>query len=716
MKKSYNHTVAFCILVALGAFPSIAAIERLPFDKDWKFRVEGTGAWEDIALPHDWSIKSSPFEEAITGRGGGYYPTGTGLYIKEFTLTEEDAMADLCLVFDGVYRQAEVSLNDRRVFDGSAYGYTGFEIPLTFNPKGRKGCLRAQVGVNHLRVVVRNGDQPNCRWYSGSGIFRHVWLEKRTGEWPEDIRVTTSNNVATISGRVGGKAVSRSYTVENVELWSPENPKLYTFDFYGEQVNVGFRTLAWSFETGLELNGKPIKLHGACVHHDHGPLGAASYDAAERRKVRQLKRAGFNAVRTSHNPVSRAFLDACDEEGLLVMNDLFDGWRARKNIHDYHEIIDRDWKKDLTWILKRDRNHPSIVMWSVGNEVIEIDKPECIRLAQAMVEMCHKMDGTRPVTSAIDNWMDKKRKWPAIDPFADSFDVAGLNYLEHHAAEDRVRKPGRMHVFTETFPKDAIRNWRLITEQSQLMGEFVWTGIDYLGEASIGRYYYKGVEPDGPHFTSNRLFPWHGAYCGDIDLTGWRKPISHLRETLWNDKAPTYLATREPNGWRGDIQLTEWAVWPTWESWNYEGWEGKPVTVEVYSRQPSVTLKLNGKELGTKTNGAENGYCVTFEVPYAPGILKAVAGDECAVLKTAGAFDHFVYDEETVGDLTWVVATAVDKEGTVCPNAEVDVTFTGDVLATCSANMKDSVAAPSCTRRTWKGRAMAVIRKGNGIF
>ena len=636
---------------ALAASTALAG-ERVSLDRGWSFSLNG-GAVQTVDVPHDWSVTLAPAAGQPSDGAGGYYPGGVGTYERTFELAAADLALDLELVFDGVYRDAEVSVNGGAAAKGSFYGYTGFTVPLA--------AKDLKAGANTLRVVARNDAQPNCRWYSGSGIYRHVWLEKRA------------------KGEAKAEAVD----------WTK------------------FPKVEWSAEKGLLVDGVPTHLHGACVHHDHGPLGAASYDEAEVRKVRQLKRAGFNAVRTSHNPVSEAFLDACDREGLWVVDDMFDGWTKAKTKHDYAKAFKRDWEKDLRWIVRRDRRHPSVLIWSIGNEILERASAEAANQAAAMAKACREEDPLkRPVTEAMCTW-EGDSEWFAQDKMIAHLDMAGYNYEEEYIERDHARDPKRVIVCTETFPKDAAKLWRIIREKPYVIGEFVWTGIDYLGEATIGRTYYEGRESTGEHYEVKPAFPWHGAYCGDIDLTGWRKPISHYRETLWNENAPTCIATREPNGWKGEIHVTRWSVWPTWESWNYEGWEGKPVTVEIYSRKPQVTLTLNGKVVGTAKNGPENAYLVSFEVPYEPGVLAC----DGAVLKTAGAFDHFRYSKETIGRLAWVVAEAVDRDGTVCPWAAEDVTFEGDVIATCSADMTDSVPAPSRTRRTWRGRAMAVVRE-----
>ena len=667
------HCCSFIVL-ALAGFSAVAA-ERVSLDKGWTFVLEGHGA-RKVDVPHDWSIESAPHAGASTECGGGFYLAGKATYERKLTLTaEEAAMPGLALDFEGVYRDSKVFVNDVEAGRGSFYGYTGFRVPL---------AGRVHAGDNALRVEVDNSAQPNCRWYSGSGIIRPVWLVKD---------------------------VSR--------LSAPR------------------REIRWNAEEGLVIDGINVLLHGACVHHDHGPLGAASYDGAELRKVRQLKAAGFNAVRCSHNPASESFLDACDAEGLWVVQELCDGWFRHKTAHDYGEVFERDWEKDLRWMVERDKHHPSIIAWSIGNEILERRSKAAVEQAAKMVAVCKEIDPSRPVLEALCSW--GKGEWLAQDDMAAKLDIVGYNYMEGETERDHERCPKRVIVYTETYPADAVNTWRRITRHPYVIGEFVWTGIDYLGEASIGRTYYEGKEPDGEHYqVNNRAFPWHGAYCGDIDLTGWRKPISHLRETLWNEDAPTYVCCREPDGWRGKIRTTRWSVWPQHEHWNFGGWEGNPVAVEVYTRKPHVELWLNGRKIGEADVSAATAWTAKFEVPYEPGELKALGCDsrrdaeaqsgsthlsgsappreikcDTVLLRTAGEPREVRWSSERFGDLEYLTAEVVDANGVVCPYADWEIEFPSDVIATCSADLRDTTAATSRKRKAFQGRALGIRRCGH---
>ena len=679
-----------CLLaafVAASAFASAsAAIDRVRLDEGWTFTLEGHKP-RVVSIPHDWSIEFPPRADAPTKFGGGFYEAGKATYERVLALTEEEAAAEVALDFECVYRDAKVFVNGVEAGRGTSYGYTGFRVSLT-------GKVRA--GDNAIRVEVDNSAQPNCRWYSGSGILRPVWLEKGNGLARSRITAAQAG-LAICSEPSRAERVPRGAErdVKDADLLSP------------------LHEIKWSAEKGLTIDGTNVLLHGACVHHDHGPLGAAGYDGAELRKVRQLKSAGFNAVRSSHNPASEAFLSACDAEGLWVVQELCDGWFKAKNPHDYSRTFARDWERDLRWMIETSKRHPSVIAWSIGNEILERTSAEAAEQAAKMVRLCHELDPSRPVLEALCSW-NGEQEWKAQDAMAAALDIVGYNYMEHMSESDHARCPGRVMVYTETFPRDAANTWRRITKLPYVIGEFVWTGIDYLGESSIGRAYYKGREPDGEHFQlEGRAFPWHGAYCGDIDVTGWRKPISHLRETLWNANAPTYLAVREPNGWRGEIKTTMWSVWPMHDHWTFPGWEGKTVTAEVYTRKPRVALYLNGRKIGEKDVSEKTAWTATFEVPYEPGELKAVgfgpaAAEEACVLKTAGEPKEVRFTTERFGELEYVTAEIVDANGVVCPDAAWEVDFGEGFLATCSADLRDTVVATSRRRKAFQGRALGI--------
>jgi len=752
----------------LWTIASATAQNRQLFDDNWQFTRNGKTT--NVNLPHDWDIYEGPNSgKGATGTGGGWFEGGKGEYRKTFKTPNADITK---LHFEGVYQKAEVFVNGQKAGQ-HGYGYTPFTIDVTnYLNKDKKLS-------NELVVKVNNSEQPNCRWYSGSGIYRHVWLETlpalhiaengvvvKTPEVSSDkakvqVEVTVQNEskneqqgVVEVEGqrqevklKAGeNKTITFTYTIDNPKLWSPDTPYLYTAKVSlstplspaegyggasfardggagGEALKFGIRSFSFDAEKGFVLNGKKILINGACVHHDDGVLGAMAFDDAEIRKVKQMKEAGFNLIRTSHNPTTRAFLDACDSIGMLVIDEAFDGWRTQKNPYDYSTLIDSCYREDIHAMVKRDINHPSVISWSIGNEVIERKDIRVIYTARQMKKAIQEIDNTRPVTEALCAW---DRDWEIYDPHAEVLDVVGYNYMIFKHASDHKRDPKRVIWQTESYPRDAFRNWEIANDFPYVVGDIVWTGLDYLGESGIGRNYYKG-EREGESWIEGGQPEWHGAPCGDVDITGWRKPISHYRDMLWHKDTPLYMAVKEPNGYNGEIKTTMWSVWPTWESWNWTGWEGKPVDVEIYTKEPEVKLYLNDQLIGTKKVSRETEFKAVFTVNYQPGMLRAEAGGKSIMLSTAKepAKLRLTPDRTIMSadgqSLTFIIVEVVDKDGRVCPDAaipcEAFVKGQGTLLSFASADLKDTEPYTSPRVKTWKGRALLVVRsthkKGN---
>jgi beta-galactosidase len=746
---------------------------KLLFDYNWKFKLGddtlarlrdfSDTSWRNLDLPHDWSIEGKISPKNPTGGAGGYFPAGIGWYRKTFKAPGEWKGKSVSVYFEGVYMNSEVFINGKSL-GVRPYGYSSFSYDLSpyldFNNE------------NVIAVRVDNSQQINSRWYSGSGIYRHVWMNVvnplHVADWgiavttPEisskqasvQVKATIKNETdfsqsIAVSTRLlsgGGKdagnniiklalpahsekEVIQTIKVSNPLLWTPESPNLYRArvqvlkgnDIIDEtKTAFGIRSLKFTADHGFQLNGKTVKISGGCVHHDNGCLGAAAFDRAEERKVELLKAAGFNAVRTSHNPPSEAFLNACDSLGLLVIDEAFDGWRVGKNKYDYSVYFDHWWKRDLETMVLRDRNHPSIFMWSIGNEISERKTHGAVVTAKMLAATVKSIDTTRPVTSAIVTWGNE---WESFDPLMAVHDVCGYNYQLQSATADHKRIPSRIIVQTESYPRDAFTNWKLVQNNSYIIGDFVWSAIDYLGESGIGRSYYSGDVP-GENW-ENDFFPWHAAYCGDIDLTGWRKPISHYRSLLYNDKEKLYMAVREPNQEPLEIKETRWSVWPTWESWTWPGFEGKNIDVEVYSRYPKVRLYLNGKLLGEKPTTEDQEFKATFSVPYVSGNLKAVAVEngketESAMLQTSGraAKIKLIADRKAIlangQDLSYVKIEITDENGVIQPNAVNRLHFKidgpGTIAGVDNADVKDFDAYIGSSRKAWHGQALIVIR------
>ena len=738
MKQSI---VALSVLACLSS-TAWSQSKKVNFDFGWKFMeqdVAGAQAasfddtkWQNIDLPHDWDIFHAPYADAPTGNGGGYYPGGTGWYRKQMNDTDLKLSngETLWLNFEGVYQCSEIFVNGTKV-STHAYGYTPFKVNIT--PYIIKG-------INTIAVRVNNSKQPNCRWYSGSGIYRHVWLETYNENKMDDpqklfVRTDKVYGISADGTHADSAAVHITYDgkldetrmLKNVELWSPANPKLYDINVGELTVRHGIRTFTYDSTHGFILNGQPTIINGACVHHDDGIIGAMAFDAAEIRKVRLMKEAGFNLIRTSHNPQTRAMLDACDSIGMMVVDESFDGWYTEKNPHDYHLVIDSCYTEDLTAMVLRDRNHPSIISYSIGNEVIERKDIRVVHTAKKFKNVITSLDSTRPVTEALCAW---DRDWEIYDPHAAVLDIAGYNYMMHKAESDHERVPERVMWQTESYPRDAFANWKHTVERPYIIGDMVWTGLDYLGESSIGQFHYEG-EPREESWQAKH-FPYHGAYCGDVDLIGWRKPISHYRDMLWNTKegaSDIYLAVREPDYYyKGHVTETMWSVWPTWESWNWKGWESKNIEAEIYTKAPKVRLYLNDKLIETRDVNISTEYKARITLPYQPGTLKAVAldanGNEVSesILRTSGepASIRLTTDRKQISadgeDLAYIKLEIIDKNGNLVPDATIPVTVNvngkATLLAAATANLRDIEPKTSPNVTTYKGQALIVVRSG----
>ena len=756
--------IMITLMLAIAVVTASSQTRQL-FDFGWQFTHNGMT--QTVDLPHDWDIFEGPNSgKGATGTGGGWFEAGKGEYRKEFRVESLELRDKLIkLHFEGVYQKAEVYVNGQKAGQHH-YGYTPFTVDVTpFLKMKNSKNEKMKNEVNEVVVKVDNSEQPNCRWYSGSGIYRHVWLETMpalhiaengvfvttpevgTDKATVKVEVMVQNESTTdqqamvevegqqqeVSLKAGEqKALVFNYTINNPKLWSPDSPYLYTAKASivapsgaegGVSVKYGVRSFSFDAENGFMLNGKKVLINGACVHHDDGVLGAMAFDDAEIRKVRQMKEAGFNLIRTSHNPSTRAFLDACDSLGMLVIDEAFDGWRTQKNPFDYSTVIDSCYREDIHAMVMRDRNHPSVISWSIGNEVIERKDIRVVYTARQMKKAIFELDTTRPVTEALCAW---DRDWEIYDPHAEVLDVVGYNYMIFKHASDHERDPKRVIWQTESYPRDAYMNWAIAYVSPYVVGDIVWTGLDYLGESGIGRNYYKG-EREGESWIEGGQPEWHGAPCGDVDITGWRKPISHYREMLWNKDVPLYMAVREPNGYHGEIHTTMWSVWPTWESWTWPGWEGKPIEVEIYTKAPEVKLYLNDRLIGTTQVNRSTEFKAVFKVNYEPGTLRAEVTSPLlnreglgVSLQTAGKPARLrLTPDRTVmtadgQSLTFVNVEVLDKQGTLVPEAaipcEAIVKGAGNLLAFASADLKDIEPYTSPRVKTWKGRALLVVR------
>ncbi len=799
-------------------------VKTISFDDGWLFfRGDAAGAqepgfdastWRKVEVPHDWSIEDLPTYPATNGEEAiwqecdcpgsigpfslmksegeaatGWVVGGIGWYRKSFSTPGLPQGGRIIVLFDGVYRNAELWVNGTEV-GKHPYGYTAFYFDIT--------DLLHEKGANVLAVKVSNTGK-NSRWYSGSGIDRHVLLIK-TGRvsipvWGVHVQssdisaagaaisitVQLSNHdtnaaapsisckvvdehgnvAATLSAEkhLDAKGTGDAVLVAKVsqpQLWSPKAPSLYKAEVEvscsGAVVDrsstpFGIREIKVDAENGLRINGESYKLKGACVHHDNGPLGSAAIDRAEERRVELLKANGFNAIRCSHNPPSSVFLDACDRLGMMVIDEAFDMWEQPKNPDDYHLDFKDWWKRDIDAMVLRDRNHPSVIMWSIGNEISERSDPDGVRIAKDLSSRVRELDKSRPITMAVPFFFDatKPRPWSDTDAAYQFLDVCGYNYTKNHYESDHTLHPARVMMGTESFPVEVAENWELVDKLSYVIGDFVWTGIDYIGESALGAAVLAPeknpfappppavVGPDAAAVLQISLpknsafakpgFPWFNSYCGDIDLIGNKKAPSYLRDVVW-DRSPLEMAVLRPLPPERKEQIMPWGFYDELRSWTWPGDEGVTVTVRVYSKTEQVNLTLNGKPIEAAKAEFPAPLVTEFAVPYAPGELKASATVHGKlveqVLRTTGNPSKIALRADRTkirasrNDLSYIMAELQDDAGNPIEDGVADIHFSvkgqGELAAVGSANPHEMASFHQPHRRTFHGRCVAILR------
>lgn len=758
-----------------------------PFDTNWKFyRGDIAGAelpefddysWRILDLPHDWSIEDlpasadtfpdldppmlGPFTPASEGGlSTGFVVGGTGWYRKTFALDADDLDKIVFIRFDGVYMNADIWINGH-LLGNHPYGYTSFYYDITT-------YLNSPGELNTLAVQVKNNGE-NSRWYSGSGIYRHVWLdvvdpvhiatwgitvqtiriENQSAELNlnmdvENLKDTAvsvtiqseiipptgeNNELYEIDSKLPAREtvnISRSFTVNNPSVWSPDDPNIYLIEISvlvdGIPVDryfstFGIRTLTFNPDSGFKLNDKKLLLRGGNMHHDNGPLGAATWDRAEYRRVELMKSFGYNSIRTSHNPPSPQFLDACDLNGMLVLDEAFDMWQEPKNPQDYHIYFDEWWQRDLESMVLRDRNHPSVIIWSIGNEIRERADSSGLALAKKMKKLIKSIDKSRPVTQAICSfWDHPDRSWEDTYPAFELLDVAGYNYQWQKYNTDHLRHPGWIMAGTESVVLEAFDYWNQVKQKEYVIGDFLWTGMDYLGEASIGHAVLSKTASD-----YLLEWPWFNAYCGDIDLCGFKKPQSYYRDVVWGlSKIEMNVHRPIPGGLEEKISFWGWP--DEWPNWNWEGHDGKPIQISVYSSCDSVQLILNGRELGFRKLSK---YRVKYAVPYERGELKAfgwIDGNvvDSTTLKTTGlpARIQLIPDppeiEANLNDLCYVTVQVLDQNGNLVPDATLPIQFEiqgeGRLAGVGNGNPRDMKSFQTPSVKTFRGRCLVILQ------
>lgn len=751
------------------------------FNENWRvYHVGDEKNAKTVILPHDAMLSEPRTAGSAGGTNTGWFEAHDYVYEKEFDAPRDAAYIE----FEGVYHNAEVFLDGANV-PAHPNGYFGFKIQVA-------------EGKHNIRVIAHNADQPNSRWYSGAGIYRPVWLcllpashilpdstvIKTVDHWERKITVdfkTTQPGMVKVEILDGNKVMDSKESVDSVEftlpgakLWSVDAPSLYTCRLtYGgdvQEVRFGIRTVECDAKGGFRVNGKRTLLLGACIHHDNGILGAAGHPFAERRKIALLKKAGYNAIRSAHNPVSKAVLDACDELGVMVLDEYVDMWFIHKTQYDYAGFFEKNWRDDLKLLVEKDRNHPSVVMYSIGNEVSETAQKKGIELTGQMRDYLHTLDD-RPVTCGINiffNYLsslgfgvysDEKAKQEAAkaeksqgkakkkavgsefinnvaglmgagfmkfgatlhgsdvktrDAFA-KLDVAGYNYGVNRYKKDLKKYPDRVILGSETFCSDAVTFYDIAAENPALIGDFVWTGMDYLGEVGLGAWEYPEYAPDFEHGPG-----WITAGAGTIDLIGTETSQMAYTQVAFG-LSPVRIGVIPIKYAAGKHSPAAWRMTNAVESWSWNGCDGTAATVEVYARGAVVELTLNGRSLGRKRLPEDQQ--TKFNVTYQPGELTAIVYDESGKetartsLTTAGDDTELrlIPETETVesGDLLYVRLRYTDKNGTVKPLERGDIQVTvngGKLLALGNACSYNERGYLTDITDTYYGEALAIVR------
>lgn len=773
-------------------------MKATPLLTGWTCRHLGdTAPGKPVTLPHDAMLAEPRTALSAGGTNTGWYEGYDYEYRRTLTVPENELADTHILEFEGVYHNAEVWLNGQKAAF-RPYGYTNFYVDC---------APYLHAGENELRVIARNADQPNSRWYSGAGIYRPVQLWTARGAHitlngakirtlsldpaivevrvkttaPGTVRLTV-DDLPAMQQESDGEAVF-TLTLDNARLWTPETPNLYTcrVSFADDEVTetFGVRKVAWGTD-GFLFNGKRYIIQGACIHHDNGLLGAVCDPDAVARKVRLLKENGYNAIRSAHNPCSKALLAECDRQGMLVMDEYIDHWYIHKTEHDYVDYFNDWWHQDLTDMVEKDYNHPCVVLYSTGNEVSETAQKRGIALTKEMTDFLHGLDDSRPVTCGVNiffNFLssigfgvysdekakkeaeraekakqrgEKAAKKKAVgsqffnnlagllgdefmkrgatlhgcdvktrDAFA-NMDIAGYNYGIYRYKHDLKKYPQRLILGSETFCNDAYKFRELAKQEPRLVGDFVWAGMDYLGEVMVGSWEYADYAETfdgGPG--------WVSAGSGRIDLTG--KPLGealYTRVALEADNGP-YIAVCPVNHTGDRHSPSAWKMTNAMPSWSWTGFEGRKANVEVYARAARVELVLNGHTVGSKT--LKNDCLAKFSIPYESGTLEAVSYDAAdheigrCKLQSAGGTTRLTLDAEepTVkpGHLCYVRLRYTDENGITKPLARgnIQVQVRGGTLvglgSACPFNKHSYLDSET---DTYYGEALAIVRMGDG--
>ena len=784
-------------------------MKKYNFDLEWNFSYSTGNSFQDknggtfkekVNLPHDFSIGLERTPQAGSNEAGGFFQGGIGTYQKEFLVSEEQKGKEFLLVIEGAYMNAEVYINGNLAML-HPYGYTEFHVKLTQWLKYGQ--------TNKLKIVINNNAMPNSRWYSGSGLYRHVFLMISEAVYlaPWSVSVTTpvvtkesatvkvetniSNELedekqvsvlTTFINKKGKEVISHTSNillegkketkleqellVLVPELWSVDSPILYEAVIQVKMGDVlidetkttfGIRTISFSAKEGFQLNGVATKLKGGCLHHDNGPIGACAFDIAEERKIRLMKEVGYNAIRTAHNPPSTALLEACDRLGMLVMDEAFDMWRLKKNTYDYHLHFEDWWKRDLEAMILRDRNHPSVIMWSIGNEIGERDgSSNGAKIAKELADYARSLDDTRAITNGICAiFLDAGEfggilanifngsagdladlppevhellkecdrvtaEWGEITTdYCSPLDVVGYNYLDNRYEQDGNTFPDRVICGTESYPKKIAEVWKEVLKHNHVIGDFSWTSMDYFGEAGIGRSFYDCT---GSLFAD---YPYHISNCGDIDICGEIKPQGEYRKVVWNERKAPYIVVLKPEHYGKKEIVSSWGWSDVARSWSFSGVEGQKVRVDVYSNAEEIELMINGKAVERKAVGTEEPFKVIFDVVYEEGNIEAIAYTNNAEigrdkLETVSKPTSLILKADrnklTAGyqDLSYVTCEIVDKNGRLVPYSDnsisIEITGEGSLQGMGTGDPVSTEGYVGPSRNAYNGKVLAVVR------
>ncbi|MFD2162150.1 glycoside hydrolase family 2 TIM barrel-domain containing protein [Paradesertivirga mongoliensis] len=746
IRYKLKNLVLVCLFATSSLFAQKSETVRnvVPFEENWKFiQKDVAGAekpdyndntWKTLSVPHDWSIEGPYDRNNTTGRGGGYLPGGIGWYRKSFTIPQRDAGKKIYIEFDGIMANSDVWVNGKHLGQ-RPNGYVGFRYEL--------GPHLVPGKTNIIAVRADNSVQPASRWYTGAGIYRHVRLitanPVHVDQWgvfitAKDVsdksamvnvktavlnesgsskQITLQTALYSPDGKIlktseskqlipAGKSadISQDFSVNKPQLWDIQTPHIYqavtrilsdktVLD--DEVTTFGIRNFRFDAATGFYLNGKNMKIKGVCLHHDGGSVGAAVPASIWKKRLVALKELGVNGIRTAHNPMAPEFYDLCDQLGLLVMDETFDTWRAKKanGENGYNLYFDKWWEADTRDVIKRDRNHPSIIMYSVGNEIRDDLSPANFKTFTDQRDLINRLDGTRPITMALFRPNSAK---VYDNGFVELMDIVGQNYRESELVAAHESKPERKVIGTENGHQQEA--WLILRDKPYMAGQFLWTGIDYFGEAN---------------------WPSVGNPAGILDRTGAIKPRGYQRQSWWSDKPMVYISRSAGNAGGGQ-GVSDWtpADFDTYDE----------AHVQVYSNCEEVELFHNGKSLGVKPL-AKDASPFSWKVTFAPGTLKAVGKNKGKIaaeyeLKTAGkpAAILLTSDQTKLSsnfdDAALVTAVIVDENGIPCPNSDNTISFkvsgAGRINSVDNGLMQSTESYKGSERRANRGRAVALIQ------